>query len=176
MTDHEQGHTVSPEDGLRALVAAKPGIYKAFEGQGDSPASAVATAIVGYQNALSEIDRLRAAHEHGLRAERGESAADGEAWYDQEVAPVLAALAQRCLDRGMSFLACVEYQPGDRGATYSLAVDAGVEMRMLHLAMQTVPNIDRYLMSLRSHFERVGIDAWSSIAMKKLFDSDGPDE
>lgn len=59
MSENEQGYTVDPATGLRVLEAARPQIYKEFEGQGDSPASAVSTALVGYYNALAEIDHLR---------------------------------------------------------------------------------------------------------------------
>ena len=59
MTD-EQGMTVSPDYGLEILERAKEGICQAFEGKGDSPASAVLSALVGYRNALAEIERLRA--------------------------------------------------------------------------------------------------------------------
>lgn len=61
----ERGVTVAPETGLIVLKKAKEAIYAAiamediFEGQGDSPAGAVSTAIVGYQNALTERANLR---------------------------------------------------------------------------------------------------------------------
>lgn len=54
----ESGATVSPDVGLRVLENAKEAVYKAFEGQGDSPASAVSTAIVGYRNAMRWITDL----------------------------------------------------------------------------------------------------------------------
>ena len=54
----EMGMTVTPEMGLEVLERAKEAIYVAFEGQGDSPASAVSTAIVGYRNALAKITAL----------------------------------------------------------------------------------------------------------------------
>ena len=57
---NEPGYTVDPIDGLRVLRLAKQGIYAAFEGQGESPASAVSIAIVGYQNALDRIAELEA--------------------------------------------------------------------------------------------------------------------
>ena len=56
----ETGMTVTPEMGLQVLERAKEAIYAAFEGQGDSPASAVSTAIVGYRNALAKIAALEA--------------------------------------------------------------------------------------------------------------------
>ena len=55
----EQGCTVTPEVGFKVLCGAKDAIYRAFAGQGDSPASAVSTAIVGYKHALAEINALR---------------------------------------------------------------------------------------------------------------------
>lgn len=60
VVDEERGHTVDPEVGLQVLRRAKEAIYRAFDGQGDSPASAVSTAIVGYQNALDHLATLRA--------------------------------------------------------------------------------------------------------------------
>ena len=54
----EMGMTVTPEMGLEVLERAKEAIYVAFEGQGDSPASAVSTAIVGYRNAIDKIAAL----------------------------------------------------------------------------------------------------------------------
>lgn len=35
-----------------------------------------------------------------------------EAWYDTEIAPALNALATRCHERGMAFVAVVESRPG----------------------------------------------------------------
>ena len=58
---------------------------------------------------------------------------EDEAWYDAEIAPALAALAKLCHERGMSFIAAVEYQPGDRGGTYYLTEDAGLQMLALSI-------------------------------------------
>ena len=93
---------------------------------------------------------------------------EDEAWYDVEIAPALAALAKRCNERGMSFVAAVEYQRGDRGGTYYMTKDAGLEMRMLHLAAQTVPNVDGYIMSLAKFCKANGVDIGASFVMKRL--------
>jgi len=90
---------------------------------------------------------------------------EDEAWYDAEIAPALAALAKRCHERGMSFIASVEYQPGDRGATYYLTEDAGTAMRMLHLCAQTVPNVDSYVINLKKWAKLNGVDTSSSWVM-----------
>lgn len=85
-----------------------------------------------------------------------------ESWYDAEIAPALAELAKRCHERGMSFVAAVEYQPGERGGTYYLTAEAGLEMRMLRLCSKTVPNVDRYIMALKRYARENGIDVSSS--------------
>ena len=91
---------------------------------------------------------------------------EDEAWYDAEIAPALAALAKRCHERGMSFIAAVEYQPGDRGATYYLTEDAGTAMRMLHLCAQTVPNVDSYIINLKRWAKLNNVDTSSSWVLR----------
>lgn len=44
-----------------------------------------------------------------------------EAWYDAEVAPVLLEIRNRCAERGVSFLALVDYSgEGDIGRTVTM--------------------------------------------------------
>ena len=93
---------------------------------------------------------------------------EGEAWYDTEIAPALAALAKRCNERGMSFMADVEYQPGDRASTYYVTEDAGLEMHMLRMASMTVPNVDRYIMALIKHCKERGQDISGSFVLRGL--------
>lgn len=93
---------------------------------------------------------------------------EDEAWYDAEIAPALAALAKRCHERGMSFVAAVEYQPGDRAGTYYMTEEAGLQMHMLHLAAQTAPNVDRYVMALRRHCQERGQDISGSFVLRGL--------
>jgi len=87
---------------------------------------------------------------------------ENEAWYDAEIAPALAELARRCEERGMSFIANVEYQPGERGGTYTLAEDAGIDMRMVYICCQTAPNVDSYISNVRRMCKDKGIDISSS--------------
>lgn len=56
--NQDQGRTVAPQSGLDALLRAKNSIREAFKGQGDSPASAVSNAIIGYRNAIARIAEL----------------------------------------------------------------------------------------------------------------------
>lgn len=93
---------------------------------------------------------------------------NGEQWYDAEIAPALAELAKRCNERGMSFVAVVEYRPCDRGGTYMLTEDAGLPMQMLQLCARTAPNVDAYVMNLARHCKANGIDTGASFVMNHL--------
>ena len=91
---------------------------------------------------------------------------EGEAWYDAEIAPALAELAKRCNERGMSFVAVVEYQPGDRAGTYMMTEDAGLSMQMVSLCSRTAPNVDAYVMNLKRHCKAVGQDMSGSFVLR----------
>lgn len=105
-------------------------------------------------------------NERITKPERAASALDdglgGEAWYDAEIAPALRELAKKCHERGMSFVAAVEYKPGERGGTYYLTEDAGLEMQMLRICALTAPNVDSYVINLKRYAHRLGIDTSAS--------------
>lgn len=92
---------------------------------------------------------------------------NSEEWYDAEIAPALLALARQCEERGMSFVAAVEYQPGERAGTYLLTESAGLEMRMLHLCARTAPNVDSYVIGLQRYCAEHGIDTGGSIVLRR---------
>lgn len=93
---------------------------------------------------------------------------EDEAWYDAEIAPALAALAQRCYERGMAFVAAVEYQPGDHATTYMMGEDACLQMQMVRLCSQTAPNVDRYILALRKHCKEQGQDISGSFVLRGI--------
>lgn len=93
---------------------------------------------------------------------------EDEAWYDAEIAPVLAALAKRCHERGMAVVAVVEYQPGDRAGTYYMTEHAGLAMHMLHFCAMTAPNLDAYVINLMGHCKNVGQDMNGSLVLRGL--------
>ncbi len=93
---------------------------------------------------------------------------NNEEWYDAEIARELMALSQRCQERGMAFIATVEYAPGKRGLTYFVPDSAGLEMRMVHLCARTAPNIDSYVIGLQRHCAERGIDTGGSIVMRRF--------
>lgn len=93
---------------------------------------------------------------------------EAEAWYDAEIAPMLDALANRCRERGMSFVAAVEYQPGDHAGTYSLTPAAHPKMHMLRLCSMTAPNVDGYVLALKRYCAAEGIDTGGSFALRGI--------
>ena len=93
---------------------------------------------------------------------------ESEAWYDAEIAPALAALAQRCQERGMAFVAAVEYQPGDHAGTYLVGSDACLQMQMISMCSRSAPNVDGYFLNLARYCREKGIDTRGSIVMRRL--------
>lgn len=93
---------------------------------------------------------------------------ENEQWYDKHIAPALLELARQCNERGMSFVASVEYDPGERGDTYNLTDGAGLEMRFLYMLALSGRNIDRFVMSVNRYCNEHGIDTGSSFALRRF--------
>lgn len=90
----------------------------------------------------------------------------GEEWYDTEIAPQLLALAERCRERGMAFVATVEYAPGKRASTAAMVEGAGLAMQMLRLCANAGENVDGYMIALRKFCAANGIETGASIFMR----------
>jgi hypothetical protein len=67
---------------------------------------------------------------------------DNENFYDQHIAPKLAELGKQCQERGMSFIAMVEYDPGETGQTVMLPVGSSYQIRLAETAMRCHGNVD----------------------------------
>ena len=93
------------------------------------------------------------------------AAEDREKIYDEEVAPVLAALVKRCGELGFSMVARVEWMPGESGRTEFLALDASVGQKMTHWAAQADGNVDSLLLAVERHARKTG---HSSLYLKVL--------
>lgn len=79
-----------------------------------------------------------------------------EAFYDKEVAPVLMELAKKCEGAGLSFLAMVEWEPGETGRTMSVREGAGIGIRTALWAMQAQGNADSLIMAMMQHGKEHG--------------------
>jgi hypothetical protein len=59
-----------------------------------------------------------------------------EKFYDEKIAPELLRLGSLCGDNGLSFVAGVEWDPGEVGRTTRLMKDAGEVMRHANQTLQ----------------------------------------
>lgn len=54
-----------------------------------------------------------------MKLKKSLTAEEKEKFYDEKIAPQLAKLGKMCQDHGLSFLAGVEWEPGEIGRTYT---------------------------------------------------------
>ena len=74
--------------------------------------------------------------------------------YDDIIAPLLAEVARRCHDLGMSLIARVEWEPGETGITQiGVGPESGIGQRLAHLAMHCDGNIDQLCMEAAKRFD-----------------------
>lgn len=97
-----------------------------------------------------------------------------EDFYDAEIAPVLLDLANKCAERGLHFLAQVEYEPGEFGLTRKFADNPHLAMIMLEICARAKHNIDSYLIALLRHADEFGIDTSQSIFLNRYSKKDEP--
>ncbi|HLY89070.1 MAG TPA: hypothetical protein VKQ27_08805 [Acetobacteraceae bacterium] len=73
-----------------------------------------------------------------------------EQFYDDVVAPALLDLAKQCRERGMPFLATVEYAPGEYGTTADLppAAERSLPMDWSYVAARSQGNADTLILHL----------------------------
>jgi hypothetical protein len=71
-----------------------------------------------------------------------------EQFYDEKVAPELLRLAELCKANGLSFVAEVEWTPGESGTTAALQADASFAIRLVHTATKARGNVDALMMAL----------------------------
>lgn len=79
-----------------------------------------------------------------------------EAFYDEEVAPVLLELGRRCEERGLNFLAYVQYGPEAVGKTEVAPVTMSPQFKMASLAARSYGNADVLLPNIIAWAEESG--------------------
>lgn len=82
--------------------------------------------------------------------------AEREAFYDAEIAPALRALGARCQANGLSFLAAVEWEPGETGKTFTTSPPVGLPIRWAELAIRCNGNVDALIFALMKDARKVG--------------------
>ena len=86
--------------------------------------------------------------------------------YDNEIAPELKRLADRCKELGMPFIAVVEYDTACRGRTQSGISPNSQEMYLIYLAAAT-GNIDGTVISLARYARENGV-SHNSIVLAQM--------
>lgn len=93
------------------------------------------------------------------------SVEDRERYYDLEIAPVLKALSARCKRAGLSFVASVEWAPGESGSTVTLQDTVGWPTRTAAVAAASGGNADLVILDI---MERARITGHSSACLHTL--------
>lgn len=83
--------------------------------------------------------------------------------YDQEIAPELRRLAERCKELGMSFIAQVEFSAHNTARTEVEIPGASCKQKLVHWAARSNGNVDSLFMAVDRHGKEHG---HSSIYLK----------
>lgn len=90
---------------------------------------------------------------------------DRERFYDEEIAPALGAIMQRCNDAGMSILVYAEYEPGNCGQSVAMQPSAGISFRLAEVAARSNGNVDTLIIALMKYATAHG---HSSVILSQL--------
>lgn len=91
-----------------------------------------------------------------------------EAFYNAEIAPMLKAVAEKCLEHDMSIVAVVEYMPGEIGRTRCLFPNCDLAMVMVNQCAKMGTNVDGYIIGLLRYAVERKIDLSTSIVMQMV--------
>jgi len=76
---------------------------------------------------------------------------EGEQFYDDHIAPELLRLGKLCEDRGMAFLAHIEFDEGYFGTTVAIPVKRSWAFVLAHYAVQAKGNFDALAFAVARH-------------------------
>jgi len=74
-----------------------------------------------------------------------------EEYYDENIAPKLAGIAEECKENGMSFVASCAYDNDTICMTTTLTKDCGFAMNLVRMAASCSGNVDQLLMQIINH-------------------------
>lgn len=74
---------------------------------------------------------------------------DQEKFYDDEIAPSLRILMERCKERGMSFIATVQFADGGVGSIGYAQPNGHAMLRMAFFACRSKGNVDDLILQLQ---------------------------
>jgi hypothetical protein len=89
-----------------------------------------------------------------------------EQFYDDVIAPALLALRDQCAERGMPFLAIVEWEPNEYGRTeFKPEGEQSATMALASVAARAAGNVDAAMIALARRSHKTG---HSSLVMKLM--------
>lgn len=91
-----------------------------------------------------------------------------EEFYDAEIAPALKAVMTKCSERGLPFLATVQYAPGEWGTTVHQPEGTDFWLKCAYAWIRTRGNnIDSFVIWLARQIRMAGTDH-SSIVLERM--------
>lgn len=90
-----------------------------------------------------------------------------EEFYDAEIAQLLLKAGQLAQDRGLAFVATVEYAPGDFGTTATLPANHSHAMAMNKMAAMAKGNLDALAIGMAKRVREAGC-GHSSVVLERL--------
>lgn len=76
---------------------------------------------------------------------------ESERYYDDVLAPKLAGMARDACAHGLSFLAVVEWEPGDYGRTMMRVEESSFAFRLVDMAVHVQGNVDALWLAIQKH-------------------------
>lgn len=67
-----------------------------------------------------------------------------KAWYEEEIAPVLKVLREKCEAKKVSLIAVVEYAHNYRAGTYYIPPEAGLYSQLVLSCAMHAPDLDTF--------------------------------
>jgi hypothetical protein len=93
---------------------------------------------------------------------------EAERIYDEEIAPALLDVAQKCEAHGFALVAHAEWWPGETGITNIVPDGSSAQMRMTQLAAHAHGNLDGFFIAIKKQFPEAGDQSmFMRKAMKK---------
>jgi hypothetical protein len=87
----------------------------------------------------------------------------GEAFYDDEIAPVLEKLSLICEAHGMGFVASVEFAPGAMATTANVAAQSSMNGLLALWGSRAAGNVDKLAMTAAAHVKANGLPHSSAV-------------
>ena len=91
---------------------------------------------------------------------------DNEQYYDEVIAPLLQEIIDKCSENEMPFLAATQYNNEEWADAKNIYEEMPLTMHIIKICMQTVPNIDAFIIGVIKHCRKNNIPMDQSIMLR----------